>query len=73
MRGDSFPTIRSVGGLLPSDSLGRIAEGRGLPGLDPADYHLLEGETVRAAANRAWTRLTAAWASLRVSVMPCAS
>ncbi len=68
MRGDTFPTIRSAGGLLPADTLGRIAEGRGLPGLDPADYHLLEGETVRAAANRAWTRLTAAWMSFRAAL-----
>jgi Eco57I restriction-modification methylase len=68
MRGDVFPTIRSTGGLLPADTLGRIAEGRGLPGLDPADYHLVEGETVRAAANRAWTRLTAAWTSFQAAL-----
>jgi hypothetical protein len=68
VRGDVFPTIRSTGGLLPADTLGRIAEGRGLPGLDRADYHLVEGETVRAAANRAWTRLTAAWTSFKAAL-----
>ena len=67
MRADAFTTIRSVGGLLPADTLARIAEGRDLPGLTPADYHLVEGETARTAANRAWTRLTAAWTSFRAA------
>jgi hypothetical protein len=67
VRADAFTTIRSAGGLLPADALARVAEGRGLPGLEPRDYHLVEGETVRAAANRAWTRLAAAWASFKTA------
>jgi hypothetical protein len=67
VRADAFTTIRSAGGLLPSDALARVAEGHGLPGLEPRDYHLVEGETVRAAANRAWTRLAAAWASFKTA------
>jgi hypothetical protein len=54
--------------LLPTDTLARLADGGDLPGLRPADYHLIEGETLRAAANRAWTRLTAAWASFRAAL-----
>jgi len=67
VRADAFTTIRSAGGLLPSDALARVAEGHGLPGLEPRDYHLVEGETVRVAANRAWTRLAAAWASFKTA------
>jgi hypothetical protein len=67
VRADAFTTIRSAGGLLPADALARVAEGKGLPGLEPHDYHLVEGETVRAAANRAWTRLAAAWASFKTA------
>jgi hypothetical protein len=67
VRAEAFTTIRSAGGLLPADALARVAEGRGLPGLEPRDYHLVEGETVRAAANRAWTRLAAAWVSFKTA------
>lgn len=67
MRADSFPTLRTEGGLLPADLLARVAEGRDLPGLTPADYHLVAGETVRSAANRAWARLLPAWSAFRTA------
>jgi N-6 DNA Methylase len=57
----SFVAIRSVGGLLPVDTLNAIVEGKGLDGLTPSAYHLLPGETLRGEANRAWQRLLGAW------------
>jgi len=60
----TFSTVRSVGGLLPSDLLMRVLSGDStLPGLKPADYHLGAGESVREAANRAWSYLTGTWAA----------
>jgi len=60
----TFSTVRSVGGLLPSDLLVRVLSGDAtLPGLKPADYHLGGGESVREAANRAWSYLTGTWAA----------
>ncbi|MCK6211558.1 N-6 DNA methylase [Georgenia sp. EYE_87] len=60
----AFTTIRSVGGLLPPDLLARVLAGDSdLPGLRAGDYHLGDGESVREAANRAWSYLTGTWAS----------
>lgn len=65
---DRFPTIRTEGAILPADLLQRIATGDGsLPGLTPAAYHLIEGEKLNEAANRAWNRLQSAWASFRAA------
>ena len=66
MRADAPATtsVRVVGGLLPSDLLARIVVGD-VPGLTPGDYHLADGETPRAAANRAWTYILGAWDSYR--------
>ena len=63
--GELFPAIRSVGGLLPWDVLGKVADGRGLEGLTEADYHLPAGERLREVISRSWIRLVGAWASLR--------
>lgn len=62
---DAYTTIRTVGGLLPPDLLGRIAAGDDLPGLSPSDYHLASGESLRAAANRAWQYLLGTWSAFR--------
>jgi len=63
MAGD-FTTVRTVGGLLPPDLLGRvIAADSALGGLTPSDYHLGGGESPREAANRAWSYLTGVWAT----------
>lgn len=65
---DRFPTIRTEGAILPADLLQRIATGEGgLPGLTPASYHLIEGEKLNEAANRAWNRLQSAWTSFHAA------
>jgi hypothetical protein len=65
---DRFPTIRTEGAILPADLLQRIAAGdSGLPGMTPASYHLIEGEKLNEATNRAWNRLQSAWASFRTA------
>lgn len=63
--GELFPTVRSVGGMLPWDVLVQVADGRGVDGLAEADYHLPPGERLREAVSRSWTRLTGAWSALR--------
>ncbi len=68
MRAEAFPTVRSVGGLLPADILTAIAGGDDLPGMRPSDFGLPDGETVREAANRSWDRLRAAWLAFRRAV-----
>jgi hypothetical protein len=63
-----FVTVRTEGAMLPADLLQRIAAGEsGLPGLTPASYHLIEGEKLNKATNRAWNRLQSAWASFRAA------
>jgi predicted ATPase len=54
--------IRSEGGLLPADLLARIrARDSRLPGIKPAHYGLVPGETLNEAASRSWARLTGLW------------
>lgn len=49
-----FTTLRTEGTILPVDLLQRIVEGdQDLGGLIPADYHLVEGEKLNEAINRA--------------------
>ncbi|OPL19556.1 MAG: hypothetical protein AVO35_10360 [Candidatus Aegiribacteria sp. MLS_C] len=66
--GSSFDTIRSLGSMLPSDLLERVASGdKNLEGLRPEDYHL-HGERINEATSRAWNRLSALWPRFRASV-----
>jgi hypothetical protein len=68
-RRELFSTLRTEGGLLPPDFIRRLAEGvSGVPGLRPADYHLVEGEKLSEAASRAWNRLQPAWAAFQKAV-----
>lgn len=61
-----FTTVRTVGGLLPPDLLGRVIAGdKNLLGLSSKDYHLSAGESPREAANRAWSYLTGVWATFK--------
>jgi hypothetical protein len=64
-----FATIRTEGGLLPSDLLARVAAGdRDLPGLAPVDYHLAAGERLGEAITRSWNRLIGAWTALQAQL-----
>lgn len=57
-----FVTVRSEGGLLPSDLLQKLAIGSGdLGGLKPENYHLAANERINEAVARSWTRLLAVW------------
>lgn len=59
---DLFTTIHVKGSILPPDLLQRIAAGdHALDGLNPESYHLLPGEKINEAVNRAWNRLLGAW------------
>jgi hypothetical protein len=65
-RRDPFLTVRSEGALLPPELLQRIADGdQRLGGLTPADYHLPEGEKLRAAIERAWGNLLGRWTAFQ--------
>lgn len=67
MRAHTVSTIRTVGGLLPPETLEAITTGE-LDGLKPGTYGLAESETVREAANRSWERLRGAWLAFRRTV-----
>jgi hypothetical protein len=63
---DSFVTVRTEGALLPADLLERLVSpgaNKDLPGLQPDDFHLLPGERISKAINRAWNACRAAWAT----------
>ena len=69
-----FPSVRTEGGLLPAETLQRIAAGEAaaanrnsLSALTPASYHLPPGERLNEAISRSWSRLVAAWASFRAA------
>ncbi|MGH2820549.1 MAG: Eco57I restriction-modification methylase domain-containing protein, partial [Actinomycetota bacterium] len=66
--GDGFTAVRTTGGLLPADLLSRLSSGKEVAGLTPSDYHLGAGETVREAANRAWSYLTGVWSHFRAAL-----
>jgi hypothetical protein len=58
--------IASVGGLLPEETLLRIADGNSdLPGAKPAAYHLAKDETVTDVAERSWTYLRGRYAAFK--------
>ena len=64
----AFTSVTTVGGLLPSDMLLRIAEAAKLPGTKPADYHLPASVSVRDEAERAWEYLKPLWRDLRTAL-----
>jgi hypothetical protein len=67
-RREVFTTVRSEGGLLPSDFLRQVAEGlRDVPGLTPEAYHLAGNEKLNEAASRSWNRLLGAWAAFQAA------
>ncbi|MFG3526683.1 Eco57I restriction-modification methylase domain-containing protein [Streptomyces sp. NPDC047917] len=64
----AFTAVTTVGGLLPTDILLRIAEARNLPGTKPADYGLPASVPVRDEAERAWEYLKPLWRDLRTAL-----
>ncbi len=63
---DVFTTVRTVGGLLPPDLLGRVVAGdRSLAGMASSDYRLGGRESTREAANRHWQYLHSVWRDFR--------
>ncbi|MBN1811807.1 MAG: SAM-dependent DNA methyltransferase [Anaerolineae bacterium] len=56
-----FTTVKTEGAILPADLLQRVADGRDLDGLKPADYHLAPNERLNEAINRAWNRCLGVW------------
>ncbi|MET9254882.1 DNA methyltransferase [Streptomyces sp. NPDC003717] len=64
----AFTAVTTVGGLLPSDMLLRVAEARNLPGTRPADYGLPASVPVRDEAERAWEYLKPLWRDLRAAL-----
>lgn len=57
-----FETIHTEGGLLPADLLQRILDGdKGLGGLEPENYNLKPGESLRDTVTRSWSLLRLAW------------
>jgi hypothetical protein len=63
-----FTTVRTEGGLLPPDVLGRIgAVDKELGGLTLEAYHLGPSERFGETATRAWNRLIGAWQAFRTA------
>lgn len=67
-------SVRTEGGLLPSDLLAKIAGVEpDVPGFSDAAFGLASGERFREAITRSWNRLVGAWAALeavRVAAEP---
>ena len=61
-RTNTFTTIRSEGGLLPSDLLAAVAAlDKSIPGLTTSDYHLVKGESLGNRITESWNKLNTAW------------
>lgn len=57
-----FSAVRTEGGLLPQDLLGRIQAGDDdLTGTQAESYHLGPHERIGEAVNRSWSRLVGTW------------
>ena len=63
----AFASVRTVGVVLPSDALARAVDLR-MPGQGPADYRLMPGMTVNAAAARAWEACLGAYRAWRAAL-----
>ncbi|MFE5967974.1 Eco57I restriction-modification methylase domain-containing protein [Streptomyces sp. NPDC056463] len=64
-RNQVFIAVHTVGGLLPTDMLIRISEGKDVPGSKSADYGLPSSRSVRDEAERGWEYLKPLWRELR--------
>jgi hypothetical protein len=62
----AFQTIRSEGGLLPSDLLRRILDPKEkVSGTEPIEYGLPKGERLNEAITQSWNRLLRHWTEFR--------
>jgi len=62
-----FTTIRTEGGLFPSDLLNKISASDGsIDGVSLESYHLDPNERINEATSRSWNRITQAWQSFSV-------
>lgn len=67
-RGADFQTIRSEGGLLPSELLRRVLDPKGqLGGTRPEDYGLPQGERLNEVITQSWNRLRKHWAEFHAA------
>src|SRR3989454_629647 len=67
-RHQDFQTIRSEGGLLPTDLLRRVLDPRAqLEGTRPEDYGLPQGERLNEVITQSWNRLRKHWAEFRAA------
>jgi hypothetical protein len=65
-----FQTVRSEGGLLPSDLLRRvIVPKEQLDGTRPEDYGLPQGERLNEVITPSWNRLRKHWAEFRAAAV----
>jgi hypothetical protein len=67
----AYPTISTVGALIPANVLTRVATGD-LDGMKPGDYNLPDGFSLRQAAARAWELLLPTYRAFqqRLEVLP---
>lgn len=67
-RAQEFQTLRSEGGLLPTDLLRRVIDPReSLKGTRPEDYGLPQGERLSAVITQSWNRLRRHWSEFRAA------
>lgn len=67
-RATEFQTIRSEGGLLPSDLLRRIVDPASkVSGVEPAAYGLAAGERINEAITDSWKKLRRHWTEFRAA------
>ncbi|MBB6119494.1 Eco57I restriction-modification methylase domain-containing protein [Nocardiopsis algeriensis] len=67
-RNQVFSAVHTVGGLLPTDMLVRISEGKDVPGSKPADYNVFGVRSVSDEAERHWDYLKGVWRELRTKL-----
>lgn len=65
-RTQEFETIHSEGGLLPPDLLRKIIDtNEKLPGKEPRDYRIPQGDRLNESITHSWNRLRSHWTEFR--------
>ena len=66
---ETFASLKIVGGLLPTDVIGKIYAGDAdVPGIGAQTYGLEPGESVRRQASRVWQYLLEKWQEFKARV-----